>query len=414
MTDVATAEPQPSGDPWPGAREFPWLGTSLAGTGGLLVTFGVAVLGAEWGTTGDDYQRWPGILLATATLVAATVLARRLVGTARSAATSCIAATVPVLAAFVVFDTNSFGYDEFRLVELLAIVGWLAYTFLGPARSRALWLGLALLTVWVFALGEAAGGDAGFGGPYLSGPIVVGPTFDSGAYESSDPDVFDTDLDGDGIDDVDDPDTDGDGIDDFSDPTPFGDSFGIDESDEEFGDSEFGDSEYAEPPDRRLAIALVSGAIGIAYLLALRRCDRRGRRALGTAFAVTAAHALVTGLIAWGAFLESEGAAGFFAVVAGIFIAWAGAGSRRFTTWFGVATASFGALLIAGDSTVGSATADSGSTIQFGLLTIAFGVGLAALAVVLARALREPGATRPATAEADADTDDGDTDTAPA
>jgi hypothetical protein len=335
MTDDATTAFQRF-EP-PGDRTTPWLGLALAATGGLLVAIGTTALGVDWGSGDDDFDQIPGLLLSAVLLAAALGLANRLPGASRAAALGAGAAAVPMLAGFALLGNDDVDYDSFRAFQVITILVWLLLFFVGSLRARAVLLGLALAVAWLFALSEAAGLENGYS-PY------------SGFWFGAPSEVY-------------------------LDPT-FDESSGFDD--------------YPEENDRRLPIAVVSSVFGIAYLAAVRRLDDRDQSAMGTAFAATGGIALATGVASLGAWLESAAAGGVFAVLAGVYCGWAGAGRRRFTTWFGAVFASVGALFIAGDA---SDTVDGdGSASWFGAVTIVFGLGLVVAATAIARVLREPDA----------------------
>lgn len=376
----ATPDPPATGRnpfPWPGERILPWLGTSVAAMGGVMVTLGATVLGGDWGNGDDGFNQAPGIATSVAVLVVALVLARRLPGAARGAPIGAAATAVPALMGFLTLGDEP-TYDSFRMFQLLTIAGWVLLFFVGTLRARAVFLGLALALTWNFAVLEASNIDDSFGvDPFVTGVPFLYPPDDEFSG-----DLGGTEFSGDPTD------YDGDGLSDDIDPTPFGDDFG------EFDDGTFDERDFDEPGDRRLPVALTSSVFGVVYLLAMRRLDRSGELAVGTAFAATGGIALVSGVVTWGTFLESTGGGGFFAVVVGLFIAWCGAGGRRFTTFLGALTASVGALFVAGDATDGDGGSD-GSVSWFGTLTILFGIALTVVATGLARILREPGAGPP-------------------
>jgi hypothetical protein len=367
--------------PWPGERTSPWLGTSVAAMGGVLVAIGVVALGTDLGSGDDNFNQAPGIALSVVMVALSLALVSRLPGASKGAALGAAAAGIPVLTGFVLLSDAS-SFDDLRAFQILTIIGWLLVFFLGPLRMRTVFLGLALAVAWQFAIVEVSNIEDG--GLFWYAPDGFIPTTESD-FDSSSTFDFETDSDCDGIIDSDD-------------ATPFGDS-GTDTLcvfDTGADSSVDFDSSSNGPADTRVPISLTSMAFGFGYLFAMRRADRSGQTAIGTAFAATGTIALAVGIIAWGTFLESAGAAGFFALVAGLFIAWTGAGRRRFTTWFGALGASIGVLLVAGDatSTIDGGGGD-GSASWFGVLTIAFGVGLALIATVLARVLAEPNAGAP-------------------
>ncbi len=360
MTDTAPAPPRRGFEP-PGERSTPWLGISLAAGGGILVTIGVTALGADWGSGDDGFNQAPGLLLSAALLALALGVANRLPGASKGAAVAATAGALPVLAGFALLGDENVDHDAFRAFQVVTIIGWLAIFFVGSLRARAVFLGLALALVWLFALGEAAGGQDAVPGLYLAPAPIFGSVDDDVTFDESG---------------------------NFDESGSFDEPSGFDD--------------YPGQNDRRLPIALVSSVIGIVYLVAVRRLDGTGSPAMATAFAATGGLALAVGVIALGAWLESGAAGGFFAVLAGVFCSWAGAGRRRWTTWFGAALASVGALVIAGDAS-DDANDGAGSVSWFGGLTIVFGIGLVVAATAIARILHEPGARSTPTPALDVD-----------
>jgi hypothetical protein len=146
--------------------------------------------------------------------------------------------------------------------------------------------------------------------------------------------------------------------------------------------------------DKSLDIGLVSTFFGVAYLAALFALDRGRRSGLATAFVVPGLVALLTGTGSLGNAAHHAWVGGLLTLVAGIGIGFVGDRTkRRFTTWAGAVVAAFGTLTVALD-TAHISRAVGSSNVKLtgpGLIVIAFGVGLVALAVVLAGFLGGPG-----------------------
>ncbi len=375
----SAAEPPPGSAPlgrfpWPGERAHPYLGTSVAAGGGVLIVIGAIALAADLGSTDDGFNQGPGVVISAMLLAASLALIRMVPVPTRAACVAVAATAVPALCGFLFLAD---GPDEgaLRAFQVTTIVGWFVIFFISTMRARALFLGLALYASWQFVTFEV--GDVGSNTFAFPAPALVPPLYPSGSedftFDSDDPVENDITFDEDGtiifpLDDYpieDDP---------FSDDFDTGGSFG-----------------YPDEPsnDTSLEVGLVSAIFGVGYLLAMRRCDRRAEFAIGTGFAATGTLAVALAVGSLGIWLDSLAGAGLIAVIGGTFCAWAGAGRRRWTTWFGAFVGSVGALLVSGDA------ADSGdgdgSVAVFAWLTMALGAGLALTAVGLARLLGEPG-----------------------
>jgi hypothetical protein len=149
---------------------------------------------------------------------------------------------------------------------------------------------------------------------------------------------------------------------------------------------------------KSLDIGLVSAFFGVAYLAALFALDRGGRSGLATAFVVPGFVALLSGTESLGVAAHHAWVGGLLTLVAGLGIGFVGDRTkRRFTTWAGAVAAAFGTLTVALD-TAHISRAFGASNVKLagpGLIVIGFGVGLVALAVVLAGLLGWPGEMTP-------------------
>jgi hypothetical protein len=119
---------------------------------------------------------------------------------------------------------------------------------------------------------------------------------------------------------------------------------------------------------------------------------------LATAFVVPGFVALLSGTESLGLAAHHAWVGGLLTLVAGLGIGFVGDRTkRRFTTWAGAVAAAFGTLTVALD-TAHISRAFGASNVKLagpGLIVIGFGVGLVALAVVLAGLLGWPGEMTP-------------------
>jgi hypothetical protein len=148
-----------------------------------------------------------------------------------------------------------------------------------------------------------------------------------------------------------------------------------------YDDESFGRGSLFGRPDLTTT-AVLSLAVGGAYVLLSRRMDRRGAAGIATPLLVAGIPAGVLGCIALADELHPAGA-GVVAVVLGGLLAVHGASvSRRATTWIGGALVAAGAAAVLGDL--------SDDTAVGGVLFLLGGLGLVAGAHALAARFGEP------------------------
>jgi hypothetical protein len=126
---------------------------------------------------------------------------------------------------------------------------------------------------------------------------------------------------------------------------------------------------------------------GIAYVGALWAFDRRRWRDLGTALVIPGLLALFTGTEVLGNAAHHVWVGGLLTFVAGVAFALVGdVGGRRFTAWAGAVFAGLGVYTFAGDVTnfKDAFEGTNAKLVRPGLITIAFGAGLVALAWLVA------------------------------
>ena len=132
-------------------RPEPRFGVSLAGAGAGMLVVGAIALGGDQllSDPGGDGSQIPGLLITFAVIVAGVALtAHYRFGPLAAAG---VAASVTALPAFLVFLTYSKSSPpSFNTILLLSFIGWTAGYLLGPGRGHNLYMGAALLGVWLW------------------------------------------------------------------------------------------------------------------------------------------------------------------------------------------------------------------------------------------------------------------------
>jgi hypothetical protein len=129
-------------------------------------------------------------------------------------------------------------------------------------------------------------------------------------------------------------------------------------------------------------IAALSFCFGVGYYVIAYALDRRGKHGPATALVYPAFNALASGIVAWGPDIHEAGV-GVLAIVAGLAICWYGGRyGRRITCFAGAAGVVAGIFVLMDKATTDSTTA--------GVSFVFIGAALVVVAVLLARALREP------------------------
>jgi hypothetical protein len=310
---------------------------------------------------------------------------------------------------------NAERFADVRPFLVLTILGWAACWIAPRTRGRTIFVGAALLILWLWMIGEAAGTDA-----YSAAPIPSPPAHTTFSLTALHGQVT--------IDDLDTTDAlypialrcdDGDAAacdtlyeqaDVGSDFEEFGATCGNTESagfaggcalleggfgaqdpfdtvpspfDDELLPGEVG----AGSSDKSLQIGLVSLFFGLVYVGALFAFDRRRRHGLGTALVVPGFLALFTGTQVLGNAAHHAWIGGLLTFVAGVAFALVGdVGGRRFTTWAGGVFAAFGVYVFAGDVTNFDKSFNEldPSIARPAWITIAFGAALVVFACVTA------------------------------
>jgi hypothetical protein len=244
---------------------------------------------------------------------------------------------------------------DLRPFFAVTIVAWLLGFAFGPARARPLLLSLVLLFALTWATVEVADVNADSLVPFTpsltlegSSSSSSGTTFTTNPDGSINPDLF---------------------------PPSTGFTIG------QRHEPNFGE------------LGWVSLAFGVVYLFGVALLDARGRRSIATAAVLPGVIAMVDAVTFFGAEAKSVVVAGLLSVAAGLFVGSVGTQShRRFTVWFGGFGATVGAVLLAGkvtDSTTGGGSNSHAASV-FGAFAIVFGAAMVAVAVLVARLLREP------------------------
>jgi hypothetical protein len=392
----------------------------VASLGGAAVVLGVFLISVD--TFADDWSRWFEALLFAAVVAIGYVLLGVLPESLRPAGIGMVLAGVPVALGWAFLPTaDSFG--EVR-VFLLATLGAMIVCWLVPrTRARPVFVAVALIVLWLWLLGEVAGNDAFSVAPVPSPPpntlfslaAFQDQTVTLDELDASDPlyplaeDCANGDLGA---------------CDDLYEQAPFGSDFHDFASEcggNGFSGGGFGSCDVfnSQPPstfdfnsptfqfpddngttispsitgrtgDDDLEMGLVSTLLGLAFLAALFRLDRRDGFGLATAFVVPAALALFTGAQLLGSAADEVWLAGLSIFAAGIVFGVVGhVGERRFTAWFGGFMAVVGALVIAADIS-DATTSDNSESLQLitpGFIVIGFGVALVAVAYLLTQFL---------------------------
>ncbi|HUF85056.1 MAG TPA: hypothetical protein VMQ81_10740 [Acidimicrobiia bacterium] len=336
---------------WRGQRRVaPFLSHALGAGGGALVALGVLVLGFDYAE--DDASGSLGAALCALLVVAALVAMTRVPAPARSACVAAAVIAAPGLWFFLITVESSAGsLTGFYVLS----IGTLVTLFLvGPTRGRAVLLGVALLFLWGWVVGEFADINK-LGEIQTSSAPVNAENAGDGARAAFG------------------------GDDDFEDFDDF--------DDEEFEDFDFEEAEEFPVSGAETDAGIVSLLFGAAYLAATWLLDKRRLHGLATPFVAVGAIAAITGAIIVGIDAGAIGG-GLLAVAVGGGLGWVaaeGGSHRRATTWIGALTATIGITVVVNDI----ADVDD-SAVGFAILVIILGAAVAVGATFLGRFLGEP------------------------
>jgi hypothetical protein len=318
-------------------RAEPRSSIAVAGAGCALAVLGVLVVAGDTGIDDSSgaFNKVPGILLAALVVTAGyAVLANVSRGALATAGAVAASLGVPPLLFFLTFDDGSNPPYSTEGILIVSTVAWLGSYAVGPARGRPFFLGAGLIGLWLTLLQLT---EDVFSSPFdlLGGYVIL----DDGSSGTFDPET--------------------------------GEIIPIDQ---------FGSPSVPDPT----TIGLLSLGLGLAFVLASRRLDQRGRHGTATPFTVAALPCLFLGVIALADDLEAAGT-GLLMVALGLGLAYHGASVwRRATTWIGAGVMASGMAVFLIDM-----SPDDNVTIG-GLLLVAGGIGMVFAAHALATALEEP------------------------
>lgn len=315
-------------------RAEPRTSIAIAGAGCALAVLGVLIVAGDTGSGGDEFNRWPGVVLSALVVAAGLyTLAAVRVGPLATAGTVAAALGVPPLVFFLSFDDSGFPPYSSDAILIVSALAWLAAYLVGPGRGRPFFLGAGLLTAWLAVLQVA---EDVFDLPFnLIGGFapVVDPTFEQS---------FEGDVGG------------------GFQPDPF---------------------VPVDAPDPA-TMGFISLAFGVGYLYMTRRLDRRGHHGAATPFALATLPTLYFGTVLLSDELEQAGT-GLLLMLVGAGLAYHGATlGRRATAWSGGAATAIGAAVFLSDMT-------DDPTVG-GMLFLAAGIALVAAGHAVAGALGEP------------------------
>lgn len=338
-------------------RAEPRTSIAVAGAGCALAVLGVLMIAGDSGMTDGDFNQVPGIVLSALVVAAGFfTLASVRQGAIATAGAVAAALGVPPLMFFITFDEGGLPPYSTDGILIVSTIAWLGAYAIGPARSRTIFLGAGLISLWLTALQLTENlFEAPFG---FVGALTGG--FTESSFESTgtviDGSVGSADL--------------YPGVEVYGSGDTYAGGFG-----QPFEGNGF------QLPDPT-TIALLSLAFGVGYLLLCRWLDRRGHHGVATPFAVATLPALATGVTFMADDLEQAGT-GLLALLVGAGVAYHGATvGRRATAWVGGGTTAIGAAVFLGDMT--------DDVTVLGMLYLAVGIGLVAAAHAVATALGEP------------------------
>jgi hypothetical protein len=409
-------------------RSAPAAADAIAFTGGLGIAAGVLFLTADM--YAHDHGRAPGVALFVVLIAVGYLMLSFLPRPTHPAAVTLIVTGVPGAFGWWLLP-HAHRFADVRPFLALTILAWVACWIAPRTRGRTIFVGAALLILWLWMIGEAAGTDA-----YSAAPIPSPPAHTAFSLSALHAEVSIDDLDSTSVlypiarlcdqgnaaacDMLYDRAELGSDFEAFADtcgntePAGSGDQcaalgggFGVQEpfdtTPSPFDGGIVPGEVGAGSSDKSLQIGLVSLFFGLVYGGALFAFDRRRWHGMGTALVVPGFLALFTGTQVLGNAAHHAWTGGLLTFVAGIAFALVGdIGGRRFTTWAGGVFAAFGVYVFAGDVTNFEKSFNDldPNIARPAWITIAFGVALVVFACVIA-ALRSryPGGDSPPAAE---------------
>ena len=370
-----------------GPRPLP-LVTSLAGAAGAVFLLGSLALFLS--ELNGDSRRLGGLLvclLFQGLGVGLMVLTRGRASTTTGVGLTALAVIPLVIYLFVDVDNPSKTIDSpsgftntATLILLASAAAWLVGYFVGPGRRYGIYLGAALVAMWLVAVVQIVDNPINqIFNPFASQSFGAETKFES-VGSAIGPDDYSSDGGYAGGFGENDPyeddffsDTDSYTDDGFAVPSQDDFGSGFDDDFDYEDDYMYGDP-YADLENPSTKLGWASLVFGGAYLALAAWRDRRGDARMGTPFVAVATPILLFGL----AFLSDDfGQSGTAMLAIAIGAAQVFVGTRqgrRFTSWIGLLVATFGVLDL-----VEQAVGDSARVSAIVLLILGVGVTILAL-----------------------------------
>jgi hypothetical protein len=300
---------------------------SLAGAGAAMLVIGAIALGGDQlvGTRGSSGSQFPGLLITLGVIVAGVALTTQYRhGPLASAGVAASATALPPFLAFLTYSKNS--TPSFGTILFLSCVGWTAGYLVGPARGHSLYLGAALIGLWLWFI-EVTEHLLSFPTDFLSSLGRVASSGTVGRSGSSS-------------------------------------SFGL------------------RSAPSATTIGSYTLTFAVAYLVLARVLDHREKRGIATAFTFAGVVTIIFGIAALSDDLQQIGTGVFFAI-SGLVLGYLGATEgRRATNWIGAILVFVGVTAIVADP--------FDTPTAFGLAEIIVGGGTIVLAHWVATQFQEP------------------------
>ncbi|MFP5254797.1 MAG: hypothetical protein ACLGI8_02995 [Acidimicrobiia bacterium] len=308
-------------------RAEPRASIAVAGAGCALAVLGVLIISGDTGL-GDsgELNRWPGVILSAAVVVAGYVVMSQVDrGAIATGGAVAAALGVPPLMFFLTFDQE--GLPPYSTEGILGVstLAWLGTYVLGPAKGRPFFLGAGLIGLWATVL-QVTEDLFDLPWTFFGGWFSYTPTYDEDGFPIDPSSTFDA-----------------------PDPTTLG---------------------------------MLTLVLGVAYLVIARVLDGSGRHGTATPFAMATIPLFIAAPIFLADELQEAGT-GLLLIALGLALAVSGAASgRRATTWLGGAAVGLGAAVFLTDMTEDPTVG--------GMLFLAAGIGLVFAAHGYAAARDEP------------------------
>jgi hypothetical protein len=300
-------------------RPEPGFAHALGAGAAAFAVFAVFALVIE--VTSDDATA-PGVGFYLILSIVSILAGAQMAGPVRAAATTALVLSVPLIWIFAFVGDGQAGNDTLRWIYILVIVSYAALYFVSWTKGHAIFLGLALLVLFIWVTAEVQGLD--------SSPVP---------FQQISP----------------------------STSTPF----------------DTGGNFPASDDDNTTETSTTSLVIGLIYLGAAAALDRKKLTGVATPFVLVGTIATLSGAIVLGA-RESLFWGGFSAVAAGSAVGLVGGLglNRRFSTWFGTVFVVGGLIaivvdIVSGDSFRGGTSLEYAGV--FALVALLMG-GAAAVA----------------------------------